>query len=106
MINDKVAIVTGGAQGIGLATVQLFLSNGAKVVIADISSKAGKQTESELSSLYPGRVLFMETDTSSELSISNCIDKAVSTFGEISILVNGAAEFIMKSVEALRERLV
>lgn len=42
MLRDKVAVVTGGAQGIGLATTRLFLKNGAKVVVADLDRQGGQ----------------------------------------------------------------
>ena len=89
-LKDKVAIVTGGAAGIGRATAELFVEEGAKVVIAD-----------PLLSEYEGlEALFVETDISNEDDCRNVCDEAVRAFGRIDILVNNAAVFVLKGLEA------
>ena len=86
-LKDKVAIITGGADGIGRATAELFAEEGAKVVVADL--------------LRPEfEALFIETDISSEDDCRGVCDEAVRTFGRLDILVNNAAVFVLKGLEA------
>ena len=86
-LKDKVAIVTGGAAGIGRATAELFAEEGAKVVVADVLTP-----ESE--------TLFVKTDISNEDECRHVCDEAVRAFGRLDILVNNAAVFVLKGVEA------
>ncbi|MBJ8030414.1 SDR family NAD(P)-dependent oxidoreductase [Bacillus cereus group sp. N21] len=101
-IAGKVVIVTGGAQGIGRATVDRLVMEGAKVVIADNHMEIGRQVESELNK--EGIVTyFVETDISDELSIENMVSDTIEKFGRIDMLVNCAATFIMRGIEATVE---
>ncbi|KAM7265328.1 hypothetical protein ACFE04_003011 [Oxalis oulophora] len=85
-LEGKVAIVTGGARGIGEATVRLFAHHGAKVVIGDIESTLGTSLANSLPS-----VTFVHCDVSSEEDIKNLIDTTVSRFGKVDIFFNNAA---------------
>jgi glucose 1-dehydrogenase len=96
-LDSKVAIVTGGAKGIGHAIVRRFLEEGAKVILADIDDEAGPMAEAELANL--GDVRFIECDVAERLDIRNLVAETVDAFGEIDILVNNAgivvgAEFL------------
>ena len=82
---DKVAIVTGGASGIGLATVKRLLLEGAKVVIGDVS----KDLDDIVKNLGEN-VIGVHTDVSKESDVINLIDKTVSTFGRIDYMVANA----------------
>lgn len=84
----KVAVVTGGASGIGLAAAKMYLAKGAKVVIADFNEEGGKQAAQELKS--GGEVEFFQVDVSSEEAVEGMINFAVDTFGTIDILVSNA----------------
>ena len=86
-LKDKVAIITGGAAGIGRATAELFAEEGAKVVVADM-----------LTPEY--ETLFVKTDISNEDECRHVCDEAVRAFGRLDILVNNAAVFVLKGVEA------
>ena len=87
-INNKVIIVTGGANGIGKACAYKFLEKGAKVIIADIDEKTGKNTEKELGE----NCYFVKTDITNEIDVINLKDFIMSKYGKIDILINNAAK--------------
>lgn len=88
-LQNKVAIVTGGGQGIGKAIAKRFLEERMKVVIADIDEEAGKETEAEFKPL--GSIRFFNADVSDEDSVQNLIRETKRTFDGIDVLVNNAA---------------
>lgn len=98
-LSGKVAVVTGGAQGIGRATVDRLVAEGVRVVIADISDEHGKATEHELNA-EAERVHYVNTDVSDEDAVIAMATAAAEKFGGIDLLVNCAATFIMRGVEA------
>lgn len=82
----KVAVVTGGARGIGKCIVEHFVAEGAKVVVGDIDDQAA-----ELESLLGGdRVAFKHTDVTCDVQIEELIAFAVGRFGQLDIMVNNA----------------
>jgi NAD(P)-dependent dehydrogenase (short-subunit alcohol dehydrogenase family) len=87
-LDGRVAIVTGGANGIGYAIARRFLREGARVVIADSQDQAGRKAEQELAQY--GLVQFFKTDVSRRLDIHNLIASTLDAFGDIDILVNNA----------------
>lgn len=86
-LDQKVAIVTGGLSGIGLATVEKFLSEGAKVVIADINTKLAKDV---LKALEGKPVAFFKLDVTNKEEWLEAVDYTLETFGKLNILVNNA----------------
>ncbi len=90
---DRVAIITGAGQGIGLAYAERFLAEGAKVVIAEINQQRAAGALAHLADLgYGGdRVQFQRTDISDEDSANACAAATVDWFGTIDVLVNNAA---------------
>src|ERR1043166_9018227 len=98
-LKDKVAIVTGGAHGIGRATAILFAEEGAKVIIADPSVEVGEECAAYLRN-HGGEAIFVRTDISSEDDCRNCCDETVRSYGRLDILVNNGAVFVLKGLEA------
>ena len=92
-LQDKVAIITGAGQGIGLAYAERFLDEGAKVVVAEVNEEraAGAMKALEGHAGAAGNVVFVRTDISDPESAQNCVDRTVEQFGTVHILVNNAA---------------
>ena len=85
-LTGKVAVITGAASGIGLATLQLFVEHGARVVAADLQVKGGRALERQ----FPGAVRFMRCDVSVPDQLKAAIDMAASHFGGLDILFSNA----------------
>jgi NAD(P)-dependent dehydrogenase (short-subunit alcohol dehydrogenase family) len=101
-LKDKVAIVTGGGAGIGRATCELFAEEGAAVVVAERDVQAGKETAERIAQ-GGGRARFLQTDVADEASVHRMVAQAVATFSHLNILVNNAAVFILRGIEASPE---
>ncbi len=86
-LENKVAIVTGGASGIGKAIVELFVKEGAKVVIADLNEQLGNEL---LNSVGEGNVVFVKADASSAEDNKKIVEVAIENFGALHIAVNNA----------------
>lgn len=84
-LEGKVAIITGGASGIGEASVRLFVSEGARVVIADIQDEKGMRLATKL-----GNAIYQHTDVTIEDDVRKLVEKAVSSFGRLDVLFNNA----------------
>lgn len=85
-LEGKVAIVTGGASGIGKACVELFVKEGAKVVITDLNEDLGQK----LADSIGNDALFIKADSSSETDNKMIVDKTIEKFGALHIAVNNA----------------
>ncbi|MFL0583129.1 3-oxoacyl-ACP reductase FabG [Solibacillus silvestris] len=83
---NKVAIITGGAGGIGLAAVKRFLEEGAKVAIVDYDKQQGEKMEAELGE----NVAFFAVDVSKLAEVKEMVEQVVDRFGKIDILINNA----------------
>lgn len=86
-LENKVAIITGGASGIGKAIVQLFVKEGAKVIISDLNEELGQALMQELGT---ENSLFVKGDASSPEDNKKTVDMAVEHFGALHIAVNNA----------------
>jgi dihydroanticapsin dehydrogenase len=101
-LEGKVAVVTGAGAGIGRATAELFAQEGAAVVIAERDPVSGLETAERIRRAG-GRALFVPTDVSDEGSVARMAAEATAAFGVIHILVNNAAIFILRGIEATPE---
>lgn len=89
-LRDRVAIVTGGASGIGQATSELFAREGAHVTVADIDVARGEKLAAQIRS--DGRsAIFVRCDVSDRAQVINMVDRTVAEFGSLDTLVNNAA---------------
>lgn len=86
---DKVALITGGASGIGRATAILFAREGAAVAIADINAGLGQSVVAEIESAG-GRAVFIPCDVTRSEDCRLAVEKTVATFGGLHILFNNA----------------
>jgi NAD(P)-dependent dehydrogenase (short-subunit alcohol dehydrogenase family) len=90
-LQHKVAVITGGASGMGLATAHRFLHEGARVVIADYNATAGAAVVEDLAREgYEESVSFVQTDVAREQDIEAMLAHAESCFGGLDILFNNA----------------
>jgi NAD(P)-dependent dehydrogenase (short-subunit alcohol dehydrogenase family) len=90
-LQHKVAVITGGASGMGRATVQRFLHEGARVVVADYNAATGGELIETLAEEgYEESVSFLRTDVASEQDVANMLAHAVECFGALDILFNNA----------------
>ena len=99
-LTGKVAIVTGGAKGIGAATARGLVAAGGRALIADIDIEAGEALASELGEAAE----FAATDVTDDAAIAACVGRAEAAFGGIDGLVNGAVVFKDDGLDSTRER--
>src|SRR2546422_1306504 len=85
----KVALISGGARGMGAAEARLFTQEGARVVIADILDAEGKQVEAEIKASGQ-EIVFVRLDVTSEVEWQRAVAVAVGQFGKLDVLVNNA----------------
>ena len=97
-VAGKVALISGGAGGIGAATAKLLAEEGAAVVIADLLEDEGRATEAMIAE-SGGKAMFVNLDVTSEDSWDNAVQAAVSSFGKLDILVNNAGVSLRFGVE-------
>lgn len=91
-LDGKVALITGGARGMGASEAQLFLDEGAKVIITDILDDAGKDTAKRLSP-DGSRCIYLHHDVTRESDWETVLKDALAAFGQIDVLVNNAGIF-------------
>lgn len=88
-LQDKVAVITGGASGIGAATARLFVQEGAKVVLVDLNEEKGKAFEAELKALN-AEALFVKANITSEEDVTNIYKQTIEAFGKVDVVFNNA----------------
>jgi NAD(P)-dependent dehydrogenase (short-subunit alcohol dehydrogenase family) len=88
-LEGKVALISGGARGMGAEEARIFAREGAKVIIGDISEDEGKAVKAQIAEAG-GQALFVRLDVTEESDWTNAVNQAVSRFGKLDILVNNA----------------
>jgi NAD(P)-dependent dehydrogenase (short-subunit alcohol dehydrogenase family) len=97
-VKGKVAIVTGGAGGLGQAHALLLAKEGAKVVVTDTNEAQGKKVVEEIKS-QGGEAIFIKHDVSSEKEWERVIRETLERFGKLDVLVNNAGVNVWKKIE-------
>jgi len=96
-LHNKVAVITGACSGIGLATTELFLAEGAQVVAADVQDEVGQRLQKQ----YPGQLHFAHCDVTQLDELRAAIDSAITHFGGLDILFSNAGRIgTMAGVQA------
>jgi meso-butanediol dehydrogenase/(S,S)-butanediol dehydrogenase/diacetyl reductase len=96
---SKVVIVTGAASGIGLATARQFSNEGATVIIADLHREKAENAAAQICDATHRQVLGLPCDVSNEIDVRATVDKAVSDFHRLDVIVNNAGLMIFKPLE-------
>lgn len=98
-LKDKVCIVTGAASGIGYGIAKLYVSEGAKVVIADLKADVASAAAAELTKLGPGEAIGIEMDVTSEDAVNNGVAAVAAKWGRVDVLVSNAGIQIVHKIE-------
>jgi len=91
-LEGKVAIITGGTSGIGAATVELFIKEGAKVVFCGRNIEKGCYIEKKLNETFGNVCKYIKCDMHIESEIKNVVEKTIKYFGKIDVLINNAGK--------------
>jgi NAD(P)-dependent dehydrogenase (short-subunit alcohol dehydrogenase family) len=104
ILSDKVAVITGGARGIGKGIALKFVEEGGSVAIADILEKEARQTVEEITR-SGGKAIYLNCDVSNKKQVQEMMQQTINQFGQIDILVNdaGTGYFPKKIVEVSEE---
>ncbi|MTI00151.1 SDR family NAD(P)-dependent oxidoreductase [Roseibium sp. RKSG952] len=100
-LENKVAIITGAARGIGFAVAKRFVMDGAKVVIADVDDAAGEEAAEELKQY--GDISYIHCNVAERLDVRNLVAETLNAHGDIDILVNNAGVVVGADFLALEE---
>ena len=101
-VEEKVAIITGAARGIGEGIAKDFAKEGAYVVIADINMEMAQKVADEINQKYGiGRVMAIHTDVTDERSVQNMVDRTVQAYGKIDVLICNAGVVRAGSVKTM-----
>ena len=103
-LENKVALISGGARGMGAVEAKLFVSEGARVVIGDILEEEGGRTEAEINE-GGGECLFVRLDVTSASDWQRAVAATVARFGKLDVLVNNAGIYRTERVEDTSEEL-
>jgi len=97
-LENKVALISGGARGMGAAEARMFAREGAKVVIGDVLDAEGRQIEAAINETG-GECVFIHLDVTQESEWQRAVETAVSRFGKLDVLVNNAGIVTKTTIE-------
>ena len=97
-LENKVALISGGAKGMGAVEAKLFAKEGAKIVIGDLLEVEGRKVEAEINETG-GECLFVPLNVTNEAQWEQAVSAAVGRFGKLDILINNAGIFRTSTVE-------
>ena len=97
-LENKVALISGGARGMGAAEARMFAREGAKVVIGDLLETEGRQVEAEINEAG-GECVFVHLDVTQESEWQRAVESAVTRFGKLDVLVNNAGIVLRSMLE-------
>jgi len=98
-LQNKIALITGAAQGIGLATAKLFVKEGAKVLLTDINDETALHQSKRINMKYPDQTRAIRHDVTSIDDWENAVDYIKTEFGGVNILVNNAGIMAVGTIE-------
>lgn len=98
-LKDKVCLVTGSASGIGRAIATRYVSEGAKVVIADLQPEAAEKTAADLTAAGPGEAIGLAMDVTSEEAVNAGVTAVITRWGRVDVLVSNAGIQIVHKIE-------
>ena len=98
-LENKIAVITGAAGGIGRAMAQRFAAEGAKVAICDINAETAEATAAAINLGFPGQALSVPMDVTSETSVNAGIAKVVALWGTVDVLISNAGVQIVHKTE-------
>jgi len=99
VLEDKITIVTGGAQGLGAAICQRLAREGAHVVVADLNLAGAEQTAAAVRAETGQQAIAVEVDVTDEAQVEALVQRAVDEFGRLDILVSNAGILIAEAVD-------
>ncbi len=98
-LQDRVAVVTGGAQGLGAALCQRLAVEGAHIVVADINLDGATETAAAIEAQTGRRAIAARADVTNEDEVAQAVDLAIATFGRLDICVANAGVLIAEAIE-------
>ena len=99
VLEDRTAIVTGGAQGLGEAICRRLADEGAHVVVADINLEGARETAAAIEAQTGRRMVAVRADVTNETEVAAMVDAAVQTFGRLDICVSNAGVLIAEAID-------
>ncbi|MEA3337892.1 MAG: sorbitol-6-phosphate dehydrogenase [Chloroflexota bacterium] len=98
-LEDKIAIVTGSAQGLGASLAQRLATEGAHVVVADLNHEGAEATAGAIAAGTGRRTMAVKVDVTDEEAVAAMVDRTVETFGRLDIMVSNAGVLIAEAIE-------
>ncbi len=98
LFEDKIAVVTGGAQGLGRAICERLAREGCHVVVADLNKEGAEQTAAEIAAAYDRKTLAVGVDVTDEAQVEALFQRTLETFGQVDIVVSNAGILIAEAV--------